>query len=112
VNLPYIPTSLLAVVFGSQFVAQVSGLDLGWIGPVINGGGFAVMVWMLRWFMEESREARKSSNERMEKIERVIRESNDIQLLHMAERSAVEAVKAEAERRLAEARQATKAAPS
>lgn len=101
--------TLIATVLGGQILAQVNGLDTGWVAPIVNAGGFGVVCWILRWFMTDmKRESIENRREQRETRDAVNDLSIALFMSAAVSKHATEEMKAEAERRIAEIRERSK----
>lgn len=101
----------LPILFGfvTPLLSQVTGAESTILGPAIGGTVFgALFALVLRWLLTSFTKSMEKIEERLKRLEQTHHEANEIQLMQMAERSAIEAVRSEAERRLAEHDRANK----
>lgn len=110
----------LAFIFGGEFLAQVAGIDVGWLAPLVNAGGFGVVCWVLRFFMTDMRqelrlhrEEMKAHREELQAVRQAFDESN-IAHFHavLVHKAASEEMRAEMERRIAEIKERAKSGSS
>lgn len=101
--------TLTATIFGGQILAQVGGLDTGWIAPVVNAGGFGVVCWILRWFMTDVKRELIETRKELQAMRDAMNEATIVDLMSVTvSKYAGDDMKAEAERRIAEIRERSK----
>lgn len=107
---PQFALGFLALMFGSELLAQVSGLDAGWLTPVVNAGGFGVVCWVLRWFMTDVKRELVAHRGSMERLTKSLDDTNIAHFTAaMLHKSATEEMRGEMERRIAEIKERSKA---